>query len=149
MVEPTSANQSGGLMATTVQKVALVVGVIFLVVGVLGFVPGITSDYSQLGFAGHESKAALLGIFQISILHNLVHVLFGVVGILLARTSAMAKYFLIVGGVVYLLLGIYGLVIGDVTAANFVPLNLADDILHLVLGVGMAGLGLAFGRSGS
>ena len=64
-----------------VQLAALVVGVVFLVVGVLGFVPGITSDYDSLGAAGHESHAMLLGIFQVSVLHNIVHLLFGVAGV--------------------------------------------------------------------
>lgn len=53
--------------------------------GVLGFIPGITTNYSQLTFAGHDSAALLLGIFQVSILHNIVHLLFGVAGIFMAR----------------------------------------------------------------
>lgn len=47
------------------------------VVAVLGFVPGITTSYSELSFAGHESEAKLLGLFQVSVLHNIVHGLFG------------------------------------------------------------------------
>ena len=57
----------------------------FLAVGVLGFVPGITTHYDQLTFAGHHSDAALLAIFNVSVLHNLVHLAFGVAGIALAR----------------------------------------------------------------
>jgi hypothetical protein len=60
-------------------------GAVFLAVGVLGFVPGITTHYDQLTFAGHHSDAALLGIFNVSVLHNLVHLAFGVAGIALAR----------------------------------------------------------------
>ena len=85
---------------TAVQKAALAVGVVFLVVGVLGFVPGITTDYDSLGAAGHESEAMLLGIFQVSTLHHVVHLLFGVAGILLARRSDTARSYLLVGGVV-------------------------------------------------
>src|SRR4051812_14354850 len=70
---------------TPVQLAALVVGVVFLAVGVLGFIPGITSHYSDMTFAGHDSTAKLLGIFQVSILHNIVHLLFGVAGVLMAR----------------------------------------------------------------
>ena len=62
-------------------KAALAVGAVFLVVGLLGFVPGITTHDEQLTFAGHHSDAALLGIFNVSVLHNLVHLLFGVAGI--------------------------------------------------------------------
>ena len=49
----------------------------FLLIGVAGFIPGITSNYDQLQFAGHQSGALLLGVFQVSVLHNIVHLLFG------------------------------------------------------------------------
>lgn len=63
---------------TPVQLAALVTGVVFLLVGLLGFVPGVTTDYDQLQFASHDSSAMLLGVFQVSVLHNIVHLLFGV-----------------------------------------------------------------------
>ena len=122
---------------------ARVVGAVFLLVGVLGFVPGITSDYGDMSAAGHHSMAMLLGIFQVSILHNIVHLLFGVAGIVMSRTDAGSRTFLVGGGAIYLVLWIYGLVVGQNSAANFIPVNAADDWLHLVLGLGMIGLGLA------
>jgi hypothetical protein len=125
---------------------ARVVGAVFLLVGVLGFVPGITSDYGDMSAAGHESMSMLLGVFQVSILHNVVHLLFGVAGILLSRTDSGARSYLVGGGVVYLVLWIYGLVIDQSSAANFVPVNTADNWLHLVLGLGMIGLGVALSR---
>lgn len=131
---------------TAVQKAAAAVGLVFLLVGVLGFIPGITTNYSTLMLAGHESEARLLGLFQVSILHNLVHLLFGVAGLVLARTISGARNYLIGGGVIYLVLFLYGLVVGQESNANFVPLNTADDILHLVLGAGMIGLGLVLTR---
>ena len=126
---------------------ATVVGAVFLLVGVLGFIPGITSSYSDLGFAGHTSNAKLLGIFQVSVLHNIVHLLFGIAGIALSRTRDGARTYLVGGGVIYLVLWLYGLVVGQQSSANFVPVNTADDWLHLVLGVGMIGLGLALSRT--
>ncbi|WP_197074825.1 DUF4383 domain-containing protein [Rhodococcus sp. MEB064] len=129
-----------------IQWGALLVGVVFLAVGILGFIPGITSDYDMLTFAGHHSGAHLLGIFEVSILHNIVHLLFGVAGIALSRNPSTARTFLIGGGVVYLVLFVYGLVIDRDSSANFVPVNNADNWLHLVLGVGMIGLGLALPR---
>ena len=125
---------------------AKVVGAVFLLVGVLGFVPGITSNYGEMTFAGHESMAMLLGIFQVSILHNIVHLLFGVAGILMSRTDAGSRNFLIGGGAIYLVLWLYGLVIDFNSAANFVPLNSADNWLHLLLGVGMIALGVLLSR---
>jgi hypothetical protein len=129
-----------------VRTAAMVVAAVFLLVGVAGFIPGVTTEYDGMTFAGHESTAMLLGVFHVSILHNIVHLLFGIVGLALARTVSGATAFLIGGGVVYLVLWLYGLVIDHDRAANFVPLNTADDWLHLVLGVGMVGLGLALRR---
>jgi hypothetical protein len=129
-----------------VRTAAQVVAAVFLLVGVLGFIPGITTDYDTMTFAGHHSDAMLLGIFKVSALHNVVHLLFGAAGFALARTASGAKAYLIGGGAVYLVLWLYGLIIDKESAANFVPLNNADDWLHLFLGVGMIGLGFAFGK---
>jgi len=131
---------------TSVQTVTLAVGAVFLLVGILGFVPGITSGVDQLTFAGHQSGAMLLGLFQVSILHNIVHLLFGVVGLALSRNWTGSRSYLIWGGAIYLVLWIYGLVIGHESPANFVPLNTADNWLHFVLGVAMLGLGVLLGR---
>lgn len=114
----------------------------FLLVGVLGFVPGLTGNFDQLHFAGHESEAMLLGLFQVSALHNIVHLLFGAAGIALARTATGARSFLLYGGIIYLVLFVYGLVVPQDSAGNFVPLNGFDNFLHLLLGVGMVGLAL-------
>lgn len=130
-----------------VQTAALAVGVVFLLVGILGFVPGITSDYDQLSFAGHGSGALLLGVFAVSVLHNLVHLAFGVAGLALARTAPGARSFLIGGGIVYAVLWIYGLLIDHGSDANFVPVNDADNWLHLALAIGMIALGVLLGRT--
>src|SRR5690554_7178493 len=132
---------------TPVQKAALTVGIVFLLVGILGFIPGVTTNYDQLMFAGHGSGAMLLGIFQVSILHNAVHLLFGIAGLVFARSAKASRNYLIWGGVIYLVLWIYGLVVPHDSMANFVPLNDADDWLHLVLAIGMIGLGLLLGRN--
>ncbi|KUI39344.1 DUF4383 domain-containing protein [Mycobacterium sp. GA-2829] len=140
---PKAAPTSG---KAPVQKAALAVGAVFLLVGVLGFIPGITTDYDALSFAGHHSGAMLLGLFAVSVLHNIVHLIFGVLGIALHGTFNGAKWYLIGGGLVYAVLFVYGLVIDRHSAANFVPLNTADNWLHLALAVGMIGLGVLLGR---
>lgn len=127
----------------------MAVGAVFLLIGVLGFIPGITTDYGSMKFASHSSGADLLGLFQISILHNIVHILFGIAGLAAARTASGSRAFLVGGGVIYLVLWIYGLVVGRDSSANFVPLNNADNWLHLGLGIGMIGLGLVLSRNTS
>ena len=123
------------------QTTAMLVGVVFLLVGILGFIPGITSD-APGDFAGDESEAELLGLFQTSWLHNIVHLLFGVAGLALARTWEGARNFLIWGGVIYLLLWVLGLV----GVLDWLPANTADHWLHFALGAGMVALGYLLTR---
>ena len=125
-----------------IQWASLAVALAFLLVGVLGFIPGVTQDLDEIEWIGHESGAELLGIFEVSVLHNLLHLALGLIGLVLARTVRGAQYFLVGGGVVYLILWIYGLAVDQTSDANFVPLNDADNWLHLGLGVGMILLGI-------
>lgn len=127
---------------TPVQTAARLVGVVFLLVGIAGFIPGITTNlYDGLDFAGDGSEAELLGLFQVSVLHNIVHALFGV-GIFMAATPSGARTFLIGSGAIYLVLFVLGILGG----ADWVPVNDADDWLHLVLGIGLLGLGFGLTR---
>jgi hypothetical protein len=121
------------------QTLALVFGVAFLGVGVLGFIPGITTNLGDIDFAGKDSPAELLGIFRVSILHNIVHLLFGIAGIALSRTTANARMYLLYAGVIYVVLFVYGLFVDAGDDANFVPVNGADTVLHLVLAIGLLG----------
>ena len=130
-----------------VRAAAMAVAVVFLLVGVLGFVPGITAHLDRISFAGPGSGAHLLGVFHVSVLHNLVHLLFGAAGLALARTVPTARSFLIGGGALYLVLWLYGLLVDKGSAANFAPFNTADDWLHLGLGAGM--IALALGLKGN
>ena len=92
-----------GSRPTNLQKAALVVAATFALVGVLGFIPGVTTDYDKMEFAGHHSGAELLGIFGVSVLHNVVHLLFGHArGSRSPAPGAGARLYLIGGGVVYL-----------------------------------------------
>ena len=136
------SNPTAGVRTRSLlQTLALAVGAVFLLVGVLGFVPGITTHYDSMEFAGHESGAKLLDIFQVSVLHNIVHLLFGVAGIAMSRRVESAFTYLVGGGAIYLVLWVYGLVVGQNHDANFVPVNNADDWLHLALGAGMIAAG--------
>ncbi|MDG4796117.1 DUF4383 domain-containing protein [Micromonospora sp. WMMD1082] len=125
-----------------VQLAAMIIAGILLLLGLLGFVPGITTGYGEMTFAGHRSGAELFGLFQVSILRNLVFVVSGLIGLALARRLTGARVFLAVGGALYLLLWIYGLATEDKSGANWLPVNGPSDWLHLALGFGMLALGL-------
>jgi hypothetical protein len=72
-------------------------------------------------------------VFQVSILHKIVHLLFGAAGTAMARRADTARLYLIGGGAIYLVLWLYGLMINENSGDNFVPVNDADDRLHCVL----------------
>ncbi|MEJ2854229.1 MULTISPECIES: DUF4383 domain-containing protein [unclassified Saccharothrix] len=129
-----------------VRVATLAVSALFIVVGVAGFIPWVTADYEELRLAGRHSHALLFGVFEVSVVHNLVHLAFGVTGVLLGRSVRSATLFLVTGGVLYLLLWLYGLLIDEDSAANGLPVNDADNWLHLVLGIGMTALGLRLGK---
>ncbi len=70
-------HSGSALTGTLIQRAAALVGLTFLTVGIAGFIPGITTNlYDGLHFAGHDGDAELLGIFDVSVLHNIVHLLF-------------------------------------------------------------------------
>jgi Domain of unknown function (DUF4383) len=119
------------------QTLALVFGLAFLAAGVLGFIPGITTNLGDIEFAGNDSPSELLGIFQVSILHNIVHLLFGIAGIAMSRGLESARTYLLGSGVIYVVLFLYGLFVSSGSDANFIPANSADDFLHLALAIGL------------
>jgi len=133
---------------TAAQTFALMVAGVFLLVGILGFIPGIVSEHDSK-FLGQDGDSELLGIFQVNFLHNIVHLLFGLVGFAMAKRADSARTFLLGGGVVYLVVFVYGLVIDLGSDANIINLNSADNVLHLLLGLGMLGLGLISGDARS
>jgi hypothetical protein len=123
--------------APIIQIAAMLIGAVFLLLGIAGFIPGITADFDRLDWAGRQSSALLLGIFAVSVLHNLVHVAFGIAGLILARTARSAKAYLIWGGAVCAGIWLYGLAIDHRSVLNFVPVNTAANWLHLGLAFAM------------
>jgi hypothetical protein len=124
-----------------VKRVAMIFGVVFIIVGVLGFtVPG----GMQMGDAANAPK--LLGLFPVNLLHNLVHVLFGVWGVLAARTFSAAQAFCKLGGMIYLALAALGFVIP--TTFGLIPIGGNDIFLHTVFGVLLVWVGFASKEEG-
>jgi hypothetical protein len=115
---------------------ALVIGIVFLLVGILGFIL-------------NPTEGALLGIFAVNVEHNLIHVLVGVLGIAAALTGWPRLYAQGLG-IVYLLVGILGFIPGlapDGMLLGLVHINLADNLLHLIVGAAAALVGfLPLGR---
>jgi hypothetical protein len=145
-MKTTEAASAAYGLRKNVQKSSVLVGVALFVLGVLGFIPGVTANYGSLAFAGHGSDAMLLGVFQVSVLHNLIHLLSGVAGVLMSRRPLPARNFLIGAGVAYMVLWTLGQFLAQDSPVNVLPVNSADNWLHLGLGTAMIGFGVAFSR---
>jgi hypothetical protein len=133
---------------SSLQVAALLFASSILVLAIFGFVPGITTPYRSLAFAGEESRAQLFGVFQTSVLHNLLHGLVGVAGVaavVVATTRDGARGFLLAGGIFFVVIALLGVV----GALNWLPSDSADNWLHLGLGVSMIAMTLlpGVGRS--
>ena len=106
------------------QKWAWTFGIVFLLIGILGFIPGVTQE-----------GGLLLGIFSVDTMHNVVHLLSGVIAVWTALSSAKAAqmYFRIFG-IVYAIVTVIGFIQGD-SFLGMMATNTADNILHLVIAV--------------
>jgi hypothetical protein len=115
----------------TAQRIAQVFGVVFILVGLAG-----------LALGGHTMQTTmLLGLFPVNVLHNVVHILIGVWGLLAARAETSALSYCKIAGVAYLVLAVIGFVRPD--GFGLVPLGGNDVWLHLVLGAILAYVGFA------
>ena len=129
------------------QSLAGLVSLTFLVVGIVAFVPEVTQDYTALEWWMNGSQAQLADLFQVSILHNLLHLGFGAAGLVLARRAVTARLYLLGGGVAYLGLWVYRLAIDQSSDANFIPIDEAGNWLHFGVGLGMLGLAYLAARA--
>jgi hypothetical protein len=111
-----------------VKRVAMIFGVVAIILGVLGFT---VQGGMQMGDAANAPL--LFGLFPINLLHNLVHLLLGVWGILAARTFSAAQAYCKLGGMIYLALAVIALI--DPTTFGLIPIGGNDVFLHTVLGV--------------
>jgi hypothetical protein len=122
------------------QSAATLAGLVFIALGILGFVPSITTN--GIAFAGQGSGAKLIGVFQVSDLQNLVYILLGLAGLAFAKATVGARQYLLGGGVAFLVLWVLGIA----NAGKWIPVNVADDWLHLAIGIALIGLGFAASR---
>jgi hypothetical protein len=117
-----------------VQRIAQVFGIVFILVAVLGFV---TSGMSME--ADPATAPKLLGLFPVNVLHNVVHLLFGVWGLAAARTFGGAATYGRLGGIIYVVL--VALAFVSPNLFGLVPIGGHNIWLHAVLGVALVGAG--------
>ena len=124
-------------MNSTIQKLAAAFGVVFILVAIVGFIAPNGGMSMQPTDPATAAKA--LGIFPVNLLHNVVHLLFGVWGLAASRSWGGSKQFFTVGGIIYVVLTIVGFVAP--TGFGLVPLGGSDIWLHALLGIVMLAIG--------
>ncbi len=120
---------------TAGQRLAQVFGWAFIVVGLAGFAAtGASME------ADHTLAPRLFGLFPVNVVHNVVHLIFGVWGVLAARSAGGARSYLVGAGLAYLILAALGYVAPD--GLGLVPIGGNDIGLHLFLGLALLLSGL-------
>jgi len=129
---------------TLAQIYALVLGAVLVLIGILGF-------FVEPSFSvGDSAERGTLIFFDINGWHNVVHLLSGVVGLAMAGTAAKARLFAIGYGVVYVLVTILGFIVGDGgLLLSIIPINTADNLLHLAIAASGIAIGLASPSTGA
>ena len=120
------------------RRFAMILGVVFVVFGVVAFIPPFVrpapAGAPELTVTG-PGHGYLLGLFHVNVLHNLVHLLFGVLGIIMARNAANAVLYCRIVAVAYGLLTLMGLVPGLNTTFGLIPIHGADVLLHAFIAI--------------
>jgi hypothetical protein len=125
---------------------ALAVGVIYLLVGLMGFIPGLVSapEAGAPDLIVEAGYGRLLGIFPVNVLHHLVHILIGVLGIVAYRSWPAARTFARGLAIFYGLLAIGAFIPGLRTTFGLIPIyGIADFLLHAVTAAIAAYFGFA------
>ena len=126
---------------TPAQLYALLVGAVLVGAGIMGFFYN-----SSFDTGGHVPRDAVLGVLDVNAWHNLVHLATGALGLATFASVAAARTYAVGVGVVYLIVAIWGLALGDGgTILGIVPVNTEDNVLHVLLAV----TGLAAGAAGA
>ena|SRR5579863_3311796 len=102
---------------------AVIFGIAFIFAGIAGFLPQFTTD------------GMLFGYFEVNAMHNVIHLISGVIAIMAATSFAYSKLYFQIFGVIYGLVAIAGFVLHGDLSFIMMQVNMADNILHAVIAI--------------
>jgi hypothetical protein len=127
-----------GTRRSPAQVYALLVGAMLTVAGIAGFF--YNSDFTS----DKSVRDAVLGIFDVNGWHNVFHIATGALGLVAAGSYASGRSYALVLGIVYIAVAIWGFIVGDGDSIlSILPVNTADNVLHLLIGVSGIAAGTA------
>ena len=104
------------------KALAIIYGIVFVAIGVMGFLPHFTQ------------KEMLFGMFQVNAMHNIVHLVTGLIALWVGFSTASAcRIFFQVFGIIYLLVSFLGFYYGDQMMLGIIANNAADSWAHLLI----------------
>lgn len=119
-----------------VQRFAQVFGAAYLLVGLTGFVPPLLLGGLPPGVLG-PLDGLQMGVFAVNWFHSLTHAAIGVLGLAVYRSFPASRAYALALGVAYMALFLLGALTRDVsTLGGLLPLNGADDVLHILTSLG-------------
>ena len=119
------------------RTVALVLGVVYVLVGIVGFLPAplVTENMTD------AASGAILGIFPINALHNVVHLAIGAALLYGSTATSAAVLVSRIVGAVYIVVGLLGFV--SPSTFGLMPIGGADIFLHLGTGLVLLFIGFS------
>lgn len=125
------------------------IGILYLVLGIVGFlpIPWLNPFHSE-----GVGAVYLLNLVAVNTLHDLIHLVIGITGLLASRNESSARLWGKIAGAVLVVLFVAGMIQAvaeglpkDQLFLGLVPLNSPGHMLHLVTGA--VALYLGFMRS--
>ena len=127
-----------GTRRSPAQLYALIFGAVLTIAGIIGFF--YNSDFTS----DKSVRDAVFGILDVNGWHNVVHILTGILGLMLASSYTGARGYAFLLGGIYILVAIWGFIIGDGNSIlSIVPVNTEDNLLHLLIGFAGIAAGVA------
>jgi hypothetical protein len=127
-----------GTRRSPAQLYALIFGAVLTVAGIVGFF--YNSDFTS----DKSVRDAVFGILDVNGWHNVVHILTGILGLIVAANYAASRSYALGLGLIYLVVAIWGFIIGSGDSIlSIIPVNTEDNVLHLLIGIAGIAAGMA------
>jgi Domain of unknown function (DUF4383) len=127
-----------GTQRSPAQLYALIFGAVLTVAGIIGFF------YNSEFTSDKTVRDAVFGILDVNGWHNVVHILTGILGLIVAANYAASRSYALGLGFIYIVVAIWGFIIGSGDSIlSIIPVNTEDNILHLLIGIAGIAAGMA------
>jgi Domain of unknown function (DUF4383) len=127
-----------GTQRSPAQLYALIFGALLTIAGIIGFF--YNSDFTS----DKHVRDAVFGVLDVNGWHNVVHILTGVLGLVVASNYSSARGYALGFGFVYIIIAIWGFIIGSgESILSIIPVNTEDSVLHLFIGLAGIAAGVA------